>query len=91
MAAILPRNSRVFEPGGSNPATDYFSITPDNAINEAASFRSIYVGAGGDITVVSANGNAVLFAAVPQGTTLRVEGVRVNSTGTTASLLVGLA
>ena len=91
MVAILPRNSRVFEPGASNPATDYFAITPHDSNNEAVAFRAIYVGVAGNVTVVSANGNVVTFKNAQAGSVLPVEGVRVNATNTSATDLVGLA
>lgn len=72
------------------PGLDAFAITPSNSINFNIMTRAIYVGVGGDITLVTSRGNAVLFTAVPQGTVLPVVALRVNSTGTTASALVGL-
>lgn len=50
---------------------------------------ALYVGGGGDVAVVLANGGtAIVFKAVPTGTTLQVHMYRVNSTGTTATDLV---
>lgn len=74
----------------SAPAADHFAISPSNSINELSMFRGIYVGVTGDITIVSPANNAVLYKAVPQGIILPVCGIRVNSTATTASLLVGI-
>jgi hypothetical protein len=88
---ILSRINRFFQPGADAPAVDHWALTPSDGTNEAQGFRAIYVGAGGNITVVSPNGNAVQYLAVPQGTVLPVEGIRVNTTGTSASSLVGLA
>jgi hypothetical protein len=67
-----------------------FAITPHNTTKFATRARAVYVGVGGDITIVPADGIAVLLVAVPQGTILPVECVRVNATGTTATSLVGL-
>lgn len=74
------------------PASNHYAIVPDNSTNFAAPFRGIYVGvsAPGDIVIVSPSGVAVTYVAVPQGKILPVQGVRVNSTGTTASSLVAL-
>lgn len=80
----------TFAPGLSSDYSSMYAITPHDTNEEAVAFRAIYVGAAGDITVVPLVGSAVLFKAVPVGTTLRVRGRRVNTTGTTASLLVGL-
>jgi len=88
---ILSRINRWLQPGADAPAIDHWDLTLDDLVNETQSFRAIYVGAGGDITIVSATGNVVKYLAVPQGTVLPVEGVRVNSTGTSASNLIGLA
>ena len=52
------------------PAQDAFTITPSNSVNFNIAARAIYVGVGGDITLVTPAGNAVLFVAVPQGTVL---------------------
>lgn len=67
----------------------FFAVTPHNTTNFATAARALYVGVGGDITAVGRDGVAVLFTAVPQGVTLLGEFLRVNSTGTTASALVG--
>lgn len=91
MVAVLPRNSRVFEPGASNPATDFFAITPHDSNNEAAAFRAVYVGVAGDVAIVSANGNVATFKNAQAGSVIPVEGVRVNTTNTTATDLIGLA
>lgn len=49
--------------------------------------RSLYVGGTGDVTLVSVSGDVMLFSAVPVGTILPVRHTRVNSTGTTATLM----
>lgn len=72
------------------PAQDAFAITPSNSTNFNSSCRGIYVGVGGDITLVTPSNKTILFAAVPQGTILPVTCIRVNSSGTGASSLVGL-
>lgn len=72
------------------PAMDAFVITPSNSTNENSMFKAIYVGVGGNIVVVTPSGNAITFVGVPQGSILPVMGVRVNSTSTTATTMVGL-
>lgn len=72
------------------PALDAFAITPSNSTNFNIMARAIYVGVGGNITLVTSRGNTVEFLSVPQGTVLPVVTLRINSTSTTATDLVGL-
>jgi hypothetical protein len=65
-------------------------ITPSDTVDLLNPVSAIYVGGIGNVTCVMANDDVVLFSAVPVGTILPVACVRVNLTGTTASLLVGL-
>ncbi|OWT62012.1 spike base protein, RCAP_Rcc01079 family [Candidimonas nitroreducens] len=65
------------------------AITPsDTAVQ---SYRAIYVGGTGDLTVRTAGGNVVTFKAVPVGAVLPIEVWQVHSINTTATDLVGLA
>ena len=50
----------------------------------------LYVGTTGDIRVLTAGGNDVKFAAIPGGTFMPVQVLRVYSTGTTATEIVAL-
>ena len=72
------------------PAQDYYAITPSDTTNFGTPFRSIYVGTGGNIVVVSPSGATITFSNALAGTVLPVAGVRINNTSTTASNLVGL-
>jgi hypothetical protein len=76
--------------GISDPGWDAFAVTPSNSTNFTATARALYIGGIGDVTVVTANGNVVTFAAVPTGTILPIRCSRVNSTLTTATSIVGL-
>lgn len=67
-----------------------FAITPHDTTNFTTRARAVYVGVSGDITAVFADGAAVLFKSVPQGSVLPIEIRRINATGTTASSLVGI-
>jgi len=72
------------------PASKLVAITPSNSTNISSAVRAIYVGVGGNITVVTTDGSVILFVGVPQGAVLGpFNVVRVNSTGTAASSLVG--
>ena len=65
------------------------AITPSDV--NPQSYRAIYVGGAGNVAVETLGGNVVTFTAPPVGTVLPVEVKRVLSTGTTATLLIGLA
>lgn len=58
--------------------------------SKAYCYRALYVSGAGDVKVVTIGGSTVVFAAVPAGTILPVACVRVFSTGTTATGLVGM-
>lgn len=74
-----------------SPAADFYAITPSDTVDEDEAFRGIYVGVGGDVVVAPIDGSAaVTFKNAGAGTVLPVRGVRVNSTNTTATDLVGL-
>lgn len=78
--------------GGPNQSASlYFAITPHNSTDFTQGYvRGIYVGVTGDVVAVGQNGTAITFKNVPQGSVLPIEAKRVNSTGTTATDLVGL-
>lgn len=73
----------------SDPASNAFVVTPDDATDLTTDARFLYVGVSGDITCDLVGGDTgVLFAAVPVGVfPFRVR--RVRATGTTASSIVG--
>lgn len=53
-------------------------------------YRALYVSGAGDVKVVTVGGSTITFSAVPAGTVLPVAVIRVFSTGTTATGLVGM-
>jgi hypothetical protein len=65
------------------------SITPSDTASQQ--YRAIYVGGAGNVSVKTLGGNTVTFTAPPVGTILPVEVQQVLATGTTATLLIGLA
>lgn len=69
-------------------------VPTDTAATVIPITRSIYVGVGGNITVVMADAattaTTVLFVGVPSGTTLPIQITRVAATGTTATSLLAL-
>ena len=72
------------------PSPELAAITPSDTTTYAQPIRQLYVGTGGDVTVVDQKDNVVLFAGVPDGfyiTPIYIK--QVKSTGTTAQNLVG--
>lgn len=65
------------------------AITPSDTA--AQSYRAIYVGGAGNVSVVTAGGDTVTFTAPPVGSIIPIEVTFVRATLTTATLLVGLA
>jgi len=66
------------------------AVTPGDST--AVVYTGLYVGGTGNVAVrVKASGASVTFQAVPAGMILPLEIDRVLSTGTTATLMVGLA
>lgn len=71
------------------------AITPtDTAATVIAPTRGLYVGGGGDVTVVMAeaatSGTTTTFSSVAAGTILPLQVVRVAVTGTTATLMLAM-
>lgn len=88
--AIVPDKS------GNNPNVDEpmsnaipFPITPSDTVNSRP-FRYLAAGADGNIAVVDATG-AVTVVPVVGGHQIKCAGVRVNSTDTTTTGIVGFA
>jgi hypothetical protein len=69
-------------------AAEAFAVTPSDTVARPA--RALYVGTGGNVSVVMAGGQTVTFANVPAGMLLPIEVGRVLATGTTASNIVAL-
>lgn len=80
----------TYREGLSDPADNHFSITPSDATDFTKVTRGIYVGVGGDIAVVSKGGVVVVYKDVLSGSIIPFRALRVNSTSTTATDLVGM-
>ena len=74
----------------TNSSGKSFLITKSDTVDFNFITRGIYVGGTGDVVVVNADDTTVTFSAVPVGTILPVQARRVNSTSTTATLMVGM-
>lgn len=89
----MPNYGNTFVPASDGPAGSYFAVTTSDVVggNFTTPARGLYVGVGGNVSVVPPTGAAVTFVGVPAGSILPVEAIRVNTTGTTATNIVGLA
>jgi hypothetical protein len=70
-------------PGGA------VAITPSNTVN-LTNPSVVYVGSTGNVRVLTAQGDDVTFSNVPAGAVLPVQVIRVYSTSTTATNLIGI-
>ncbi len=52
-------------------------------------YTGLYIGGTGNVNVVTAKGDTVLFSALPVGAQINLHIVQVLSTSTTATLIVG--
>ena len=68
---------------------DAFAITPSDSTVYPQD-TGVWVGATGDVVVVTAIGTQVTFPSVPAGTVIPVMVKQVRATGTTATGLIGL-
>lgn len=85
---ILVSCFRVFDPAAA-PSTRWASVTPSDTVNFTEPPRGIYIGGAGNISLVGQDNVAVTFA-VSAGMLLPFCPNRVNSTGTTATLIKAL-
>lgn len=76
----------------SSPSEICFPIVPDDAADIQMGTKAIYVGLGGNLTIIPVrNQTPVLFTNIAPGSVLDVRVRRVLATGTTAGDIVGLA
>lgn len=74
------------------PSSACFPIVPSDALELPEVTKAVYVGTGGQITLIPVdNQTAITFANVPSGGILDVRVSKVLATGTDASDIVGLA
>lgn len=73
-----------------DPADGAFVVVPSNTANLTDSARSLWVGGAGTLKVDMLNGNTVTFSGILAGTLLPIQVKRVYSTGTSATLILGL-
>lgn len=64
-------------------------IVPSDTVSQGT-FRGLYVGGAGNVTMIGLDGASVLFASVPAGTVLNVGFTKIMATGTAATLMTGI-
>jgi len=85
-------NFSRFQTTDISPITRAVAVTPSDATDLVNVTRAIYVGDGGNVSVIMADSESpVLFTSVPTGTTLPIRVSRIRSTGTTALAIVALS
>lgn len=72
-------------------AVTAFTITPNDGTVFTTPTRALYVGGTGNVAVRMVDGALPIFNAVPVGAVLPISIDKVLATGTTATLMVGLA
>jgi hypothetical protein len=72
------------------PMTGSITITKSDSTVLGTICRGLWVGGVGDVAVRMLDGSTPTFTAVPAGTLLNIQFDKVLSTGTSASLMVGL-
>lgn len=76
---------------GTGPSSSAFVITPDDDNDLTYPIRALYVGTGGDITLILQDDTvAIALVNVLPGSCLPLQIKRILSSGTGASDLVGL-
>jgi len=74
------------------PAESCFAIVPSDSEDLPRATKAIYIGGGGDLTLIPVRGDAaVTFRNLASGSILDVRVRAVQVSGTTATDLVGLA
>jgi hypothetical protein len=76
--------------GLDTPADEAFVIIPSDSQNLEKITRGVYIGSGGNLSVLMKNGDEQTFVGTVAGTILPIRIRRVNAAGTTASSLLGL-
>lgn len=78
------------DPTNDDPYRKAFTVVPSDSVNFSVPTRGVYVGGTGDIVVLMMDDTTtVTMKAVPVGSFLRIRAKRINSTSTTATLMVG--
>lgn len=79
-----------YQPGLTGPVISGENIVPSNGTDLPYATRGIYVGTGGDMSVILVGGDQVVLRNLQAGVIYPLRAKRVRNSGTTASDLVGL-
>lgn len=73
-----------------SPAERAAAVTPNDSTDLANSSRALYIGTGGNVSIVTVGGDTVTFSNLADGSLLPVRAARVRLTDTTASDIVAV-
>lgn len=82
---------RVFDNGISaveSPVFNAFAVTPSDTVDLAHVACAIYCGGGGDVSLITLNGDQVTFTALVSGIFHPITASRIRATGTTATGII---
>lgn len=77
-------------PSNISPIENGFAVTPSDSVDCSFVTRALWVGTGGDISILTRGGSTVVLKNAASGSLIPIRAVRVNLTNTTATDLVGL-
>jgi hypothetical protein len=77
-------------PGIMGSASHAASVTPSDTVDLTDVTRWLYVGTGGNVVAIMADGSTVTLVGVANGSLLPIRVSRVKSTNTTASNMIAL-
>ncbi len=66
------------------------AVTPSDSTAFSVPTKYLYVGGAGNVTLIDAAGNSVLFQTVPAGAIIPIACTKVMSTGTAATKIVAM-
>lgn len=84
----MPDPYDSYQPGLESPIFGAESVTPDDEDEFDRPSRALYVGTGGNISVLMHNGVEITYTNVPDGSWMPLRCRRVNATGTNATDIV---
>lgn len=86
----MPENRPLFPNQAIHNGYRFAEVTPSDSTDLTTTGAALYVGNGGDVVVVSLEGNEVTFENVRDGSWMPIQVARVKSTGTTATGIVAV-